>query len=170
MLVKIISIMLQNTYTTDDLVERLEFMRKYYNKSLFTEGGNISLQDVIKDECDEYTLSALKQWVDKFTIENIQPIIIFEALSTVQEDLKGVPSVILYVPVRFTHEQVEGFGVWFRENVQPNILISLRTDPRATGGCSLVWKSMFYDFSLKYFIEREKEKVVSMFNTYSHAK
>jgi F0F1-type ATP synthase delta subunit len=162
--------MLQNTYTTDDLVERLGLMRKFYNKRLFTENENVTLQEVVESDCDEHTLNALEYWVTTFSKENIQPLVIFEALDTVQEDLGGVPSVLLYVPVRFTHEQIEGFGKWFRENVQPNILLSIRIDPRSTGGCSFVWGNRYYDFSLKYFIDKQRENIVTMFNKYSHAK
>jgi hypothetical protein len=170
MLVKIISTMLQNTYTTDDLVERLGLMRKYYNKRLFTESENVTLREVIAGDCEEHTLQALEYWVAVFTKENIQPLVIFETLDSVQEDLGGVPSVLLYVPIRFTPVQIESFGKWFRENVQPNILLSLHIDPRATGGCSFVWKNTFYDFSLKYFIDKQRDDIVTMFNKYSHAK
>lgn len=162
--------MLQNTYTTDDLVERLGLMRIYYNKRLFVGGENSTLKEVIQNECDEHTFLSLEAWVKVFEKENIQPLVVFEALDTVQEDLGGVPAVTLYVPVRFSHEQIERFGVWFRENVQPNILLSLHIDPRATGGCSFIWNNIFYDFSLKYFIEKQKEDIVATFDKYTHVK
>lgn len=161
--------MLQNTYTSDDLVERLGLMRKFYNMCLFTEHKNVTVREVIQDDCDEHTLFALEYWVSVFTKENIQPLVVFETLDTVQEDISGMPSVILYVPVRFTPEQVEYFGKWFRENVQPNVLLTLRIDPRATGGCSFIWKNTFFDFSLKYFIDKQRDAIVASFNKYSHA-
>ncbi len=170
MLVKIISTMLKNTYTTDDLVERLGLMREFYSKRLFSDGENAVLREVLKDSCDEYTVLALEEWVRVFKKESIQPLVVYEALDTVQEDLTGVPFLTLYVPVRFSHDQIESFGIWFRENVQPNILLTMHIDPRSTGGCGFVWNDTYYDFSLRYFIDKNREDIVEVFNKYTHAK
>ena len=115
-------------------------------------------------------MTVLEQWVDTFTKESIQPLVVFEALDSVQEDITGLPAVTLYVPVRFTPEQTEKFGMWFRENVQPNILLSMHIDPRATGGCSFIWNNVFYDFSLRYFMDKQREDIVASFNKHTHAK
>lgn len=160
--------MLKNTYTTDDLMERIGLMRRYYDKRLFQDDTNITIRKAIGEECDEYTLQALEAWNSSFDEEGIQPLVVYEALDAVQEDLGGVPSITMYVPVRFNPEQIENIGKWFRENIQPNMLVSLRIDPRATGGCGLIWKDVYYDFSLRYFIEKNREKVNTMFNQETH--
>ncbi len=170
MLVKIISIMLKDTYTTDDLSERLGLMQKYYNRYLFGGGEKTDIKKVLIDSCDTNTLKILENWTNRFDEESIQPIVVYEALDSIREDLTGLPSVTVYVPVRFPNKQVEKLGIWFRENVQPNILISLHIDPRATGGCSFVWNSVYYDFSLKYFLDKKKDDVVSIFNKHTHVK
>lgn len=162
--------MLHNTYTTDELIERLGLMRKYYNVRLFAGGENTPLRDVLRNECDERTLVVLENWIDTFTKDSIQPLVAFEALDAVQEDVTGLPSVTLYVPVRFTPEQIEKFGTWFRDNVQPNILLSMHIDPRATGGCSFIWNNVYYDFSLRYFMDKQREDIVASFNKHTHAK
>jgi len=161
--------MLQNTYTTDDLIERLGLMRKYYDVRLFKGGDTAVLGDVLQTDCDENTLHALETWVNAFDNQDIQPLVVYEALDTVQEDLGGIPALTLYVPVRFTPVQIEGLGKWFRENVQPNILLSIHIDPRATGGCGFIWKDTYHDFSLRYYINKEQKAITSMFNKYTHA-
>jgi hypothetical protein len=161
--------MLKNTYTTDDLIERLGFMRKYYGTKIFTEGSKVSLEEMFGTECEEHTLRSLKEWEKEFTKSNIQPIVVYEALDTVQEEISGMPTVTMYVPVRFGPTDVERFGTWFRTNVQPSLLISLRVDPRSTGGCSLIWKHTYYDFSLHYYIQRHRDDVVKMVNEKMHA-
>ena len=168
MLVKIISTILENTYTTDDLIERLGLMRLYYGKRIFSKGATLTIDDVLGTECESHTLEALRMWEERFQTNNIQPIVVYEALDTVQEEVAGMPSVVVYVPVRFTGEHVVRFGTWFRTHVQPNILLTLRVDPRSAGGCSLIWKDMYYDFSLHYYIQRNREDIVSMFNSHIH--
>lgn len=169
MLVKIISIMLRNTYTTDDLVQRLEFMRVYYGKRLFAGGTELTLVDVLQDTVEPHTLGVLTAWLKAFDDAQISPIVVYEALDTVEEEIQGVPSVMVYTPIRFSHEHVERFGVWFRKNVQPNMLMTLRVDPRAGGGCGLIWKDTYYDFSLRYHIHTHREEVVKMFDSYTKA-
>ena len=162
--------MLQNTYTTDELIDRIGLMRKYYNTSLFGDKKDATLEDVIQNECDEHTFNILKSWVAAFNKQKVQPLVVYEALDTVQEDLAGMPSVTLYVPVRLNPEQIEKLGKWFRNNVQPNILISLHVDPRATGGCSFIWKDVYHDYSLRYYIDKQQDKITDMFNKYTHVK
>jgi hypothetical protein len=164
MLVKIISTILKNTYTTDELSQRLNLMRKYYSEYLFAGAENLTLKDVLEGKCDGDTLRALGEWIGKFEESGIQPIVIYEAIDSIQEDLTGIPSITLYVPVRFSTEQIKKIGTWFRENVQPNMLMSVHIDPRSTGGCSFVWNNIYYDFSLKYFLDKKKEEIVSAFN------
>jgi hypothetical protein len=160
--------MLENTYTTDDLVERIGLMRKYYGVKLFVEGSTASLADVVAAECEPHTLNAVEHWEKRFLESDVQPLVVYEALDTVQEELAGVPAVTLYVPVRFAPDQIEKLGMWFRENVQPNMLLSLHIDPRATGGCGFVWNDVYYDFSLHYYLDRERRAITDMFNQYVH--
>jgi hypothetical protein len=169
MLVKIISSMLKNTYTTDDLIERLGHMRTYYGVKIFSENSNKTLDEVLRTQCEPHTLKRLKEWERAFEADNIQPLVVYEALDTVQEEVVGMPTVTLYVPARFSPEDVERFGAWFRSNVQPNILLTLRVDPRSTGGCSMIWKHTYYDFSLHYYIQKNRDAVVKVVNEHIHA-
>jgi len=169
MLVKIISIMLKNTYTTDDLIERLGHMRTYYGVKIFSEGSTKTLDDVLRAQCEPHTLKRLAEWEQAFDAGKVQPLLVYEALDTVQEEVAGMPTVMLYVPARFNPEDVERFGTWFRENVQPNILLTLRVDPRSTGGCSMIWKHTYYDFSLHYYIQKNRDAIVRVLNEHIHA-
>jgi hypothetical protein len=168
MLVKIISIMLKNTYTTDELMERLALMRTYYGKRLFSGGEDAVLQDVVGHTCDTATLRALEEWQHAFHESDISPLVVYEALDTIEEDLTGIPSVTLYVPIHFTAEHMQRFGEWFRNNVQPNMLLTVRTDTRMAGGCGFIWHDTFYDFSLRYHVDAHRDEIVGRFNAYTH--
>lgn len=169
MLVKIVSIMLADTYTTDDVVERIALLRRYYGVKLFAGGSQTTLRESVGAECDEFTVGVLENWETKFAAAGIQQLVVYEALDAIEEDLSGMPSVSLYVPIRFTHEHIERFCRWFRQSVQPNILLSLRVDPRVGGGCGVIWNDVYHDLSLKYHIHEKRAEVVEMFNRYTHA-
>jgi hypothetical protein len=169
MLVKIISIMLENTYATDDLVERLALMRAYYGKRLFAGGTDYTIEEVLGATTESHILQALKEWQSAFDRSQISPIVVYEALDAIEEDMAGLPTVLLYVPIRFSDAHVKVFGAWFREYVQPNLLLTMRVDPRVGGGCGFVWHDVYYDFSLRYHIQKNRENVIAMFDQYTHA-
>ncbi len=161
--------MLENTYTTDDLVERLALMRTFYAKRLFSGGEDVRMEDLLQGVCEPQTITALLKWQDAFQKSDISPLVVYEALDTVEEDVSGLPSVTVYVPIHFAQEYVERFGKWFREKVQPNMLMTLRTDPRMGGGCGIVWNNVYYDCSIRYHMQQKREEVIAMFNQHMHA-
>jgi hypothetical protein len=170
MLVKIVSIMLEDTFTTDDVVERIALLRRYYGIKLFAGGGDVTIAEVIRtDGEEEHTVRVLEHWEQKFAQAGIPELVVYEALDAIEEDLSGMPSVTLYVPIHFAHEHIERFCRWFRQSVQPNILLSLRVDPRVGGGCGVIWNDVYHDLSLKYRIHQKRTEVVEMFNRYTHA-
>ncbi len=163
MLVKIITIVLKNTYTTDDLVERLGAMRQYYGDLVFRERKREPGRAVVAWEgYGSYTQQAVTAWHEAFRAAGIGPLVVYEALDAIEQELTGVPSVVLYVPIRFDHATEEGFGRWFREHVQPNMLLTIRTDPRAVGGCSFFWGGRHFDLSLHYFMERRRAELTAL--------
>lgn len=172
MLVKIISTILRNTYTNDDLISRLAVMRKFYATVLYgsTFSGrmnDLSLSDVIPESLDDHILRAVTEWRDTFARDGIQPLVVYEALDAVEEEITGLPSATLYLPIRFEQKHIELFGKWFRSNVQPNIMLNIRVDPATAGGCALVWNSVYYDFSFKYFVMKQREQIVKVFDSVS---
>lgn len=168
MLVQIISTMLTNTYTTDDLTDRIALMRRFYSVRLFTGGEHATLESTLSDACDTYTLTCLSEWHRAFEAAHISPLVVYEALDEVEESIVGLSAVTLYVPVRFGHEQVVRFGTWFRENVMPSLLLTTRVDPRMVGGCGVVWKDVFHDLSLRYYMNRSRSAIIALCDTYTH--
>ncbi len=172
MLVKIISIILKNTYTGDDLVSRLALMRKYYESVLYSgefsqQANMVPVQEVLRGPVDDNTLLALTEWRDEFAKIGIQPIVVYEALDAVEEEVTALPNATLYVPIRFKNEHIVTFGTWFRSNVQPNLMLNIRVDPATAGGCALVWNNVYYDFSFKYFVMKHRDMIVRVFDTMS---
>ncbi|MBP9749533.1 MAG: hypothetical protein KBD21_02290 [Candidatus Pacebacteria bacterium] len=169
MLVRIISIILRNTYTTDDLSVRVVAMRKYYDTLLYKKKNaatKVDLQDVMQN-IDGDTTEAVSEWLHDFEKAALQPIVVYEALDTVEEEIVGLPTVTVYVPIRFSKIHVKRFGEWFRSNVQPNIMLNIRIDSSTAGGCSFVWQNVYHDFSFRYYAHKEHERIVSAFNSIS---
>jgi len=168
MLVQIISIMLRNTFTTDELVERVTLLRMYYSAVLFGSKREASLSDVLSGSCSDDTLQALQLWQQQLSEAGLQPITVYEGLDSIEQEIGGLPTVTLSLPIKFSQAHLRTFGEWFRANVQPNILLSVRTDPRMAGGCGVVWDHVFHDLSLKHHIAQHREELIAEFDKQTH--
>jgi hypothetical protein len=142
----------------------------YYGKRLFAGGEGLTPRDVLGMNIEPRTLDIIEGWQRSFKDGAISPLVVYEALDSIEEDLGGVPSVKLYVPIHFDVNFVEKFGTWFREEVQPNTLLTIRTDPRVAGGCAVIWKDTYYDLSLRFFMHKERTAILERFDELLHAK
>lgn len=167
MVVKIINIILTNTFTTDELSERVGCLREYYAARIFKNDTTSSVADLCAPHVSEYTVAVLEEWDRAFKREKLSDREVYDALDHIEEEVSKLPSVVVYVPIRFTHEYVARFGRWFRANVQPNIFLKLHTDPRVAGGCAFVWNDRYHDFSLRFFIHKNRKAIVDMFNRHA---
>jgi peptidoglycan/LPS O-acetylase OafA/YrhL len=70
-----------------------------------------------------------------------------------------MPKVTLYIPVHFSIAQIERIGTWFRTQVQADILLDLKIDPDAVGGCAFVYKNTFHDVSFSYFVNQHVHEI-----------
>lgn len=167
MLVKVINILLAHTYTSDDLVKRVGFLRDYYSCILFKQGAQCSIDTVVSEDVDDYTRHVLEKLVQAFEKEKLAPALVYQALSEVEEQVSRMPTVTLYLPIRLSPEAYEGIGIWFRTNVQPNLLLTVRVDARVAGGCGVVWNNVYHDFSLRYYMRKHRAEIVSMFDRHT---
>jgi hypothetical protein len=165
MLVKVINTVLEETYTTDELTERVGYMRDHYHKQAFTPSeADVDVQKRFSGIADQYTLAILEKWEKEFSKLKLPARELYQTLETIEEEVSTIPSATLYLPIRFSPEYIAGFGKWFREHTEPNILLTVRTDSRLAGGCGVVWNDVYHDLSLRYFVHDSKRELVQMIN------
>jgi len=163
MIVKIINTVLQDTYTSDELTERIGIMREHYGAKAFTPSEkDKSVQDRYGATIEPYTLNVLERWERVFTEMKLTPKELYEIMDEIEEEVSTIPSAILYVPIHFSSDYIAGFGKWLRENTKPNLLLTVRTDSRVSGGCAVIWNNTYYDFSMKYFVKAHRQSLVEM--------
>jgi len=59
------------------------------------------------------------------------------------------PDITITLAVSLPEKEVRRLGRWFRQNIDPQILLDLRRDPKIIGGCQLIWQGFEGDFSLR---------------------
>jgi F0F1-type ATP synthase delta subunit len=66
----------------------------------------------------------------------------------------------------FDNQEIAKIAGWFRTNVRKDMILEVKIDANVTGGCALIWNNTYYDFSLRYFMRKERAGIVSMLNAY----
>lgn len=64
--------------------------------------------------------------------------------------------VIIILAVSLSKEEIRRLGRWFRQNVDPQILLEIRRDKKIVGGCRLIWRGFEGDFSLQKKFKESK--------------
>jgi len=63
--------------------------------------------------------------------------------------IEKLPVVILTLAIFPTKDETQQLERWFRRNVDPQILLDIRQDPKIIGGCRIIWQGFEDDFSLR---------------------
>lgn len=56
--------------------------------------------------------------------------------------------ISITLAIALPKEEIRRLEQWFREQVDPQILLDIRKDPSVIGGCQIIWQGMEGDFSL----------------------
>lgn len=154
---------LSNTYSRTSLKSRLSLLRDFLEFQFFSPHANPNLFYLINEyflakniSRDEF--NAFMTWdysfFNQFSKESF-----YAQLQHLEEEATKMPLIRLFLPFNPPVYEVPKLGIWFRENIAEDILVDIKLDPNLIGGCALVWKDVYHDFSLRYYLEKNKAAV-----------
>lgn len=156
---------LSNTFTKSDCYKRLLILQDFLSFALYRDTARARpLTALLRERYSGHTESphaeAIAAWGEDFLKS-------FEAQSddsveSLKVRIAAMPDLLLYVPVVLDPVQVEMIAAWCRTNVDPRVFLDLHVDASAAGGCMIVWKSVLYDFSLRYFVRKHASEISQM--------
>jgi len=162
----------KNTYSLTDFYRRVELLQRFFEHFFFEgaahEDNRVQAFRSYYREADsdmQHDVQATAAWdgsiFDSFTAQNL-----YERIQQLKQSAKEVPQLTIYVPVRFTSSQVEPIGIWCRAYVQTDVMLNLHVDPATVGGCAVVYKDVFHNFSLPYFVEKQRPALMKLIHDY----
>lgn len=143
---------LTNTYTLQALHKKLEFLRQYYSAQFFNQAG------LTFDEKDLLWLKSLGEQAEQFNANNLNI-----TLETLDKKVEALDQLTMYFAVDLPQERLDEVVKKVRQNIKPDILVDVKIDPSLLGGCTLVWKGIYKDYSIKKKIEDNKTEVMEQF-------
>lgn len=158
----IFTAILKSTYTKSDFSHRVEILRTYLEIYMYSPEEKITLSSFLKNNIvNEQDSAVLTSIGDKFL--NFQSR---ESAHDLIMDLKiglgNLPILTVYLPFKPEFAEIAKLGIWCRENIDANLLIDLRLERHVMGGCALVWKGVYRDYSLHYYIEKNRDKILGL--------
>ena len=162
------SIILTKTYTKADYLKRVTFIREYLEGKFFKNQKLNFQQYLIEINCPEYDKVALSRLDDHFfnlfTKDNV-----YIMVNGLMESLKSLPVLTLYLAIPFDNNLVDSLGFWFRQNLNPELIIDLRTNPALVTGCAYVWNNKYHDLSLSFLLNQNEKIIEKIIESYGQS-
>lgn len=154
----ILNTLLTNTYSLIQLKHRLNILKSYLLKTFF---GNLQTSPILKEDLD-WLNSLPEQFYQQFNKDNVYTI--FENLEKLVLNLNPLTIYLTFEPDDITLAQIAAYARKTFDN--SNLLLDIKFDPKLIAGCSLVWKGVLKDYSLKVRIEEKKEEILTNFKQF----
>ncbi len=153
-----VNIFLNNTFTTSDIKRRLILLKVFIYSKFF--GSTFTSSDY--DPADFSWLQSLGNgFFKQFTSTNATII-----LSKLEDELKQLPVLIVYVPFEMPETEFFRLGNWLKTNLGSNFIFETRIDPDLIGGTALSWKGIYKDLSLRETLLENRNQILESFKEF----
>ncbi len=160
----VVDTIIKDTYTSVSLQKRLRALREYLLHRLFVtqsektdslKGVDLTVTDL------EWIYSLGTPFFNEFTKDNV-----YDKLQSIDQDLKKLPFITLYLAFEPNDEAVRLIGTFLRNQFAYNMLYEPKIDPALIGGVALVWRGVYKDYSVKGLIDQKRDEILTNFKTY----
>ena len=159
-------IILTKTFTKADYLRRVTIIREYLESRFFKDfQGDFSLylEKKAVPIKDRKALTHLDgNFFNLITSDNLYLII-----NGLVESLKDLPTLTLYLAIIVEDDLVNKLGVWFRQNLHPELIMEVRYDPGLVSGCAYVWNNKYHDLSLHHLFNQKHEVINKIIDAYA---
>lgn len=156
---KILDLLTSHSKTTHEASRYIMLLKSYLEAEYFNSPLDLNeLND------------AEKAWIKTLGEENISQTISKDSLGEILKEVKSavekIDILVLFTAVELTTEGYNEVIKKVRSLTNKHLLIDFRLDPTLVAGCSLIWKGVYKDYSLKSRIEKNRDLILSQFKAY----
>lgn len=157
---------LHNTYTKTDYLRRLRILREFFEQKYYVK-GDLSISKYLENhQINQTDQQVIKSWGNNF-FSSFKQNNLSQLFNKFTGKIKAIPILTMYLAFIPQDNQVREISEWLRQELKTSLLIDFRINPSLTTGCAFVWKGKYHDFSLKYFLSKNKEIITSLINEYA---
>lgn len=156
---------LTETYTKKDISRRLRFLREYFETGFFTADQTEITKFLLSKHATTDDIHAFMSWGEDF-YKAFNKETMYRLLNALSERMKLLPHIVLYIPYEAVPAEVNRLGKWCRQNIGDRVVVDLRTDATLLGGCAFVWKGVYRDYSLRYYMRKKQAEITKIISDY----
>lgn len=165
-----LAIVLKNTYTTSAVQQRIALLKEFLEFSFYGAGGgqpSVELLNVFVTEhgVDPQHAEALRQWGPSLW-GTITTGTLYQALNALLAQVKTVPVLTLYTPVKFGPPDMAKLGEHIRNLTGKTLIIDDHVDTDLIVGCAFVLNGVYHEYSFPFFVGRKKEEFMTLITRY----
>lgn len=156
---------LKDTYTVGDFKKRYQFLKSRLQGEIFK-----SKEGEPEEKHESAKGHALDGWFehfDKKILDEVTNSNFSQINEYIENFLSGTNLIAIYFVFVPGDPQLKEVGDWLRENLKnPKLIFDVKIDPSLIGGCAIVYKGVYKDYSLRSKITANKGKLMEEFRKY----
>lgn len=169
-----LDLVLTNCYTTSAIQQRIALLKEFFEYAFYGTEARHPTQELFNDfvnvkEVELEHATAVREWGQHF-FGTVTAGTLYSQINGLLNDLKEVPVLTLYTPVKFSHEEIESLGKRIRILSGKKLLLDDRVDVYLSVGCAFVWNGVYHDYSLPFFFGRKREELTTLITRYGGTK
>lgn len=162
---------LEETFTLEVFKRRYQALKIELQNRIYGSGK------LSGEEAQDLVASPLRNSdpLDKHWLESFDPKMLSEVTNDQFNSIKlyidtfinNIPPLSIYFVFLPEPPQIKEVGNWLRKNLNnPKLIFDIKVDPSLIGGCAVVYKGVYRDYSLKAKISEHKEEIIGEFRKY----
>lgn len=168
---KILNEILKDTFTLEVFKRRYQALKIELQNRIYGSGK------LSNEEAQDPAASPLRNSdaLDKHWLESFDPKLFLGVTNDQFNSIKlyidvfinNTPPLSIYFVFLPEPPQIKEVGDWLRKNLNnPKLIFDIKVDPSLIGGCAVVYKGVYRDYSLKAKISEHKEEIMGEFRKY----
>lgn len=157
---------LANTFTVNDAHQRMLLLQDFLDHAVYQQSGEVNLVEALQNrykDRDAAAAQAIAAWGDD-ALNFFRTGDVHHHIAAMKERIDASPILILYVPVILETSHIVPLIEWSRAHIDRALLLDIRVDKAAAGGCIIVWQNVRHDFSFPYFLAKRSADVAVLIN------
>ncbi|SRR5258708_2896439 len=155
---KILDIVLQRSLTLHQAYKHLRILKEYLTYQIFG-----AQQATLEKEDQAFIDQIDKDLLQQFTKDNLA-----SEFEKILSQLEKIPVLVVYFGFQPDNELIKSISDWIKNNYSERIILDSKIDNNLIAGCSLVWKGIYKDYSLKAKIEDHRQEILTYLSQTLH--
>lgn len=152
----LLNIILNDTFSQAQLKHHLLILRSHLSQKIFGSEAQFSPADV------NWLNSLPQNFFSQFNNQNA-----YQLLDALDAEAKKITPLVIYLAFEADEGTILQICNFARTALQkPDLILDVKFNPLLIAGCSLSWKGIYKDYSLKAKIDQRKEEILQSFKKF----